>query len=182
MTDKLLKIINCYGVIPQLEYYHSELWELYEAIKDYEEDYIRVDCDDNMVLSSLKEHIAEELGDNFVMLYQIPLYYYEKLDVHNIAPYEFKTDNYEHIEDIDEYFKKLQKSIFKLDCAIIVAEEREQDYISEFQYENIIEAVDEVIYKLMSIKEYYRIPNKKVQKVGNFKINRQLERIKNKQK
>lgn len=177
MKEDLLKIINHYGVMPQLEYYQSEVWELYDAIRNYEEDYIRVDCDENMVLSCFKKHIAEEITDNFVMLYQFPLYYYEKLDVHNIEPYEFKTDNYENIEDINEYFKKFMKSVFKLNRAVIIAEEREQDFISEYLYEEVTYAVDEVIYKLLSIKEYYHISTEDLKETGEYKINRQLKRM-----
>lgn len=36
MTDKLLKIINHYGVMPQLKYFQSEVFELNEAIIKYE--------------------------------------------------------------------------------------------------------------------------------------------------
>ena len=36
MKDKLLQIINHYGIMPQLKYIHSEYFELDEAIMDYE--------------------------------------------------------------------------------------------------------------------------------------------------
>ena len=36
MEGKLLKIINHYGVIPQLKYFQSEVFELNEAIIEYE--------------------------------------------------------------------------------------------------------------------------------------------------
>lgn len=176
MEEKLLKIINHYGVIPQLEYYQSELWELYEAIIDYS--YVEV-YKGSPAEKYHKGHIAEEIIDNCVMLYQFPLYYYEKLDEHNIAPYEFKTDNYEHIDNINEYLKDFQKSIFKLNRVVIIAEEREQDFISEYLYEEVTYAVDEVIYKLLSIKEYYHIPTKDLRNIGEYKINRQIERIEN---
>lgn len=170
MKNKLLQIINNYGPMPQLEYYQSEVWELYEAIKDYESENTRHD---------LKEHIAEEITDNCVMLFQFPLYYYKLLEVDNIAPYTFKTDNYENITDVNEYFKnEFQKSVFKLNRAVIVAEEREQNYISEYRYEDVVFAVNEVLYRLLSIKEYYQISTKKLEEIGNFKIDRQLKRIK----
>ena len=187
MND-LLKIINNYDVVPQLEYYQSEVWELYEAIFDYENTYFEPYTDysiepersvsEEEQKKYLKKHIAEEITDNCVMLYQFPLYYYERLDEHNIAPYEFKTDNYEHIEDINEYFKKFMKSIFKLNRAVIIAEERDQDYISEHLYEEVTYAVDEVIYKLVSIKEHYHISTKDLKEIGEYKINRQLKRMK----
>lgn len=168
MNEELLKIISFYGVIPQLEYYQSEVWELNEAISEYETERYHY-------LPSI-DHIAEEIADNCVMLYQIPLYYYQKLEVHNIAPYEFKTDNYEQIMNINEYIKDFTKTIFKLNRVVIIAEEREQDYI-EYYYEEIIDAVDEVLYKLMSIKEYYGISNKKLEEIGKYKINRQIGRL-----
>ena len=177
MKKDLLKIINHYGVMPQLKYFQSEVWELNEAILEhwYEEYKYYPEVEKGLV-----EHIAEEIGDNCVMLYQFPLYYYEWLDEHNIAPYEFKTDNYENIEDINEYLKDFQKnSIFKLNRAVITAEEREQDYISEYRYEDVIEAVDEVMYKLISIKEYYHITDRQIKEVMEYKVKRQLERIEN---
>ena len=36
MKDKLLQIINHYGVMKQLKYIHSEYFELDEAILDYQ--------------------------------------------------------------------------------------------------------------------------------------------------
>ena len=174
MKEDLLKIINHYGVMPQLEYYQSEVFELIEAIIDYK--YVEV-YKGSPAEKFHKKHIAEETSDNLVMLYQFPLYYYEKLDEHNIEPYEFKTDNYEHIEDINEYLKKFMKSVFKLNRAVIIAEEREQDFISEYLYEEVTYAVDEVIYKLLSIKEYYKISTKELNETRKYKINRQLERI-----
>ncbi len=177
--EKLLKIINHYGVMPQLEYYQTEVRELNQAIDVHE---LKKSVEYEIPLTEIigtKEHIAEEITDNCVMLYQFPLYYYEKLDEHNMAPYEFKTDNYEHIEDINEYLKDFTKSIFKLNRAVIIAEEREQDFISEYLYEEVTYAVDEVIYKLLSIKEYYHIPTKDLRDIGEYKINRQIERVEN---
>lgn len=56
--EKLLKIINHYGLANQLKYIHTEYFELDEA-----------------VLSGEKEHIAEELADVLVMLNQIIFYF-----------------------------------------------------------------------------------------------------------
>ena len=101
MKEKLLEIISFYGVIHQLKYFQSEVWELNEAIFQYEEQKrvceefcSRLHCDKE------KEHIAEEIADNFVMLYQFPEYYYQRLECHNIEPYNFKTDNYENIDKL----------------------------------------------------------------------------------
>ena len=65
MQNKLLKIINHYGIMKQLKYIHSEYFELDEAIlKSY----------DTMYDYEI-EHIAEEIADVIVMLKQIQYYY-----------------------------------------------------------------------------------------------------------
>lgn len=69
--EELLKIINTYGVIPQLKYFQSEVFELNEAIikreavAGYETEY----------LNSHDKHIAEEIADVLVMLNQFKEYY-----------------------------------------------------------------------------------------------------------
>ena len=72
MEKDLLEINNHYGVLPQLKYFQSEIFELNEAIIKKEntiyfgraEDYIN-DID----------HITEELSDVTVMLKQFQAYY-----------------------------------------------------------------------------------------------------------
>lgn len=72
MKDKLLEIINHYGVMPQLKYFQSEVFELNEAIiKHYNEEYVYYPEVDK----SLKKHIAEEIADVLVMLNQFQYYY-----------------------------------------------------------------------------------------------------------
>ena len=177
MEDKLLNIINHYGVMPQLKYFQSEVFELNEAIINYESARKSIYVHDFV---TLRKNIAEELADNYVMVYQFPKYYYEKLDVHNIAPYEFKTDNYEVIDDILIYLKNFQKEeLCKFTCAVAIAEEREQEWISEYNYELITEAVDNIIYKLKSIQVYYGISEETIEEVMKYKIDRQIGRIKN---
>lgn len=174
MKEQLLEIINHYRVMPQLKYFQSEVWELNEAIICTENDEYNYYEE---VETSNKNHIAEELADNFVMLYQFPEYYYQRLECHNIEPYNFKTDNYENIDNILEYLKKFQKDICKLTCEIAIAEEREQDYIVECRYEDLIEKVDVIAYKLKSIQYYYDISDKQIEDIMKFKIERQLRRI-----
>lgn len=65
MKDKLLKIINTYGIDKQLKYIHSEYFELDEAIltaRDYPYD-------------EEINHIAEEIADVMVMLKQFQYYF-----------------------------------------------------------------------------------------------------------
>ena len=76
---KLLKIINTYGVIPQLKYFQSEVFELNEAIISYE-NFTNVykntsDPDIYYANRDLKGHIVEEIADVMVMLEQFKLYY-----------------------------------------------------------------------------------------------------------
>lgn len=63
MKEELLKIIKHYGIMTQLKYFQSEIFELNEAIilEQYGED--------------TKEHIAEEIADVLVMLRQFIEYY-----------------------------------------------------------------------------------------------------------
>lgn len=71
MKDKLLQIINHYGIDKQLKYIHSEYFELDEII---------ISCEESGNNSDYyKEHIAEEIADVMVMLKQIQ-YYYEISD------------------------------------------------------------------------------------------------------
>lgn len=78
MKEELLKIINNYGIMPQLKYFQSEVFELNEAIIRYEEfsnhieDLEVYDIDETELK---KEHIAEEIADVQVMLNQFKEYY-----------------------------------------------------------------------------------------------------------
>lgn len=82
MEEKLLKIIKHYGVIPQLKYFQSEVFELNEAIISCEyDDFSYYD----EVCKSNKSHIAEEIADVMVMLEQFKFYYgIEDMDVKEI--------------------------------------------------------------------------------------------------
>ena len=76
MKDKLLKIIKNYGVIPQLKYFQSEVFELNEAIIIFENE--SPHCDgviDRRYIEHIKNNIAEEIADCYVMLEQFRLHY-----------------------------------------------------------------------------------------------------------
>ena len=76
MKENVLKIINHYGIMPQLKYFQSEVFELTEAImilEHYEE--FANDQDYQPTLKQQKEHIAEEIADVMVMLKQFQMYY-----------------------------------------------------------------------------------------------------------
>ena len=72
MKDKLLSIINYYGIEKQLKYIHSEYFELDEAIIDYK--YVEV-YKNSPAEKYHKEHIAEEIADVMVMLKQFQYLY-----------------------------------------------------------------------------------------------------------
>ena len=65
MKEKVLKIINNYGVIPQLKYMQTEMFEFVEAVINY----------NNLPNEKNKEHIEEEYADLMVMLEQSHAYY-----------------------------------------------------------------------------------------------------------
>lgn len=66
MNDKLKQIIKHYGVLPQLKYFQSEVYELTEAVLWHE---FHPEVYGNI------ESIAEEIADVMVMLKQFQLYY-----------------------------------------------------------------------------------------------------------
>ena len=73
MKEDLLKIINHYGVMPQLKYFQSEVFELNEAIISAE--HSRCVGITRNVAPICIEHIAEEIADCMVMLKQFQYYY-----------------------------------------------------------------------------------------------------------
>ncbi len=75
MSEDLLKIINHYGIIPQLKYFQSEIFELNEAIIRHDQEAYPSDI--------ATEHITEEIADVLVMLSQFMEYYkIEPYDIH----------------------------------------------------------------------------------------------------
>lgn len=76
MKNDLLKIINNYGLIEQLKYFQSEVFELNEAVLRYDER----DIDDFYMISTeemmnMRNHIKEEIADVLCMLRQFQYYY-----------------------------------------------------------------------------------------------------------
>lgn len=74
MKEKILSIIKHYGVLKQLKYFQSEVFELNEAIIQYEIAYGDM-CYSEEAMKGQKEHIAEEIADVRVMLRQFQDYY-----------------------------------------------------------------------------------------------------------
>lgn len=75
MKEQLKEIIEHYGVMKQLKYFQSEVFELNEAIINRENylDYSSEIEPYNIVM--LDKHIAEEIADVIVMLAQFKEYY-----------------------------------------------------------------------------------------------------------
>ena len=73
MKEKALKIINNYGVMPQLKHFQSEVFELNEAIINAENNRL-IGIGNNPSETAIK-HIAEEIADVMVMLYEFKEYY-----------------------------------------------------------------------------------------------------------
>ena len=74
MKEKILSIIKHYSVSKQLKYFQSEVFELNEAIIQYEMAYGDM-CYSEEAMKGQKEHIAEEIADVRVMLRQFQDYY-----------------------------------------------------------------------------------------------------------
>ena len=75
MKEDLLKIINHYGVMHQLKYFQSEVFELNEAILDFEFSKENFPKQHEIAKDVALEHIAEEIADVMVMLEQFKNYY-----------------------------------------------------------------------------------------------------------
>lgn len=71
MKNDLLKIINEYGLMKQLKYFQTEVFELNQAIIEYHYDENKYY---EIVETHLKNHIAEEIADVLVMLGQFKEY------------------------------------------------------------------------------------------------------------
>ena len=70
MNEKLLQIINYYGVDNQLKHFIGEVYELIEAI--HFDEYFTLNEEDK---EDALEHIKEEIGDLQTMLDQFKLLY-----------------------------------------------------------------------------------------------------------
>ncbi len=73
MKEDILKVINNYGVIPQLKYFQSEVFELNEAI--IQKEYSVIGGKPEPLINTENNHIAEELSDVMFMLKQFQYYY-----------------------------------------------------------------------------------------------------------
>lgn len=87
MNKKTLKIINHYGVMHQLKYFQSEVFELNEAIINAENNRLIGICREPSELAI--KYIAEEIADVEVMLLQFKEYYHiETIDILKLMDYK----------------------------------------------------------------------------------------------
>lgn len=77
MKNKLLKIINYYGVDNQLRKFSEENFELIEAMTNLN---YAIDYKPSELIGAEKYYIKSEIADNFVLLSQFILYYNIDLD------------------------------------------------------------------------------------------------------
>lgn len=182
MEKDLLEIINHYGVLYQLEYYQTEVWELDNAIQEYEnfnnylpKDAVSIEVDGNVFTipkyaKHLRKHIAEELSDNFVMLYQFKEYY--KLN------FELVKDFITFDSNPLRYSKIFFKDVHKLGRKIIEIESLGENIIEmdRFMLKGLLQMV---LYELKQFQVYYGITDEEIEEVMIFKIERQKERMKN---
>jgi uncharacterized protein YabN with tetrapyrrole methylase and pyrophosphatase domain len=75
MEEKLLKIINHYGVNNQLRQFNEEAFELQEIILDYEFSSENLPKQHEICKEQFLNHITEEIADCYVMLDQFQFYY-----------------------------------------------------------------------------------------------------------
>ena len=102
MKDDLHKIISFYGVIPQLKYFQSEIFEMNEAIISAE--HSRCVGITRDVAPICIEHIAEEIADITVMLKQFQYYYgIEDKEIEEVMKYKIER-TIKRMEN--EYYEK----------------------------------------------------------------------------
>ena len=167
MKEDLLKIINTYGVMPQLEYYQTEVWELNEAIIRFEEAKINYFEGYGLQQPDLEKHIVEEIADNYVMLYQFKEYY--NLD------FKLVKDIIVFDSEPLKYLKIFFKDVHKLGRKIIEIENLKETMIyDKIDLNNLLQMV---LYELRQFQYYYGISDKEIEEIMKYKINRQLERI-----
>lgn len=75
MKEKLLKIVDNYGVIHQLKKLNEECYEFIEAVRDYQEDYEKVNGVEDCINKYFKDNILEEFADVCVLLEQFKAHY-----------------------------------------------------------------------------------------------------------
>lgn len=102
MKDKERQIINHYGVLPQLKYMQTEMFEFIEAVLQYEHinNYDKTSSNFKIYGNNImKAHIEEEYADLTMMLEQFKEYY------------QLNEDNIQRIKEqkIERQLKRIEK-------------------------------------------------------------------------
>lgn len=159
--DNLLYIAEYYGMDNQLEYLMSELRELIEAVTIYEFNKTKEN----------QEHVGEEITDNKVLLSQIFVEYDLKMG---------QEKKYERIKNIPEFLDKYCRTIYKIYREIIEYWSDEYYYyepVEEQHKDRISKYWTEAMDMLLNLEVFYDIPSEFMDKMFDFKVNRQIERI-----
>ena len=94
-----------------------------------------------------------------------------------------KDDNYLKIINhygINNQQRKLAEEVFELQEAIIIEEDRKKHLkLNCFCINDITEELADVIVILEQFKRYYNISDDEIEKIKEFKVKRQMERIDN---
>lgn len=99
MKEKLLKIINNYGVNHQLKHLYTEMYEFTEAVLEYENagwDFNDEKCEH--IVEKYYDHIQEEFSDLMVMLEQFKAYY-----------------NLDNDKIVDIMYKKIERQLNRIE-------------------------------------------------------------------
>lgn len=175
MEEKLMNIITHYGVLSQLEYLQTEVMELAEAIVECELAKEAIDENGNLIfgLKAFKENIKGELADNLVMLNQIKVFYDCNVELFDI---ELADKKYSFT-----MLKSFARDIHRLSISVVETEMFKQTngFYNILDIADICNNLEKVFYALKSFALLYDINQEDLQKVMEFKINRQLERIEN---
>lgn len=160
--DNLFYIAEYYGMDNQLEYLMSELRELIEAVTIYELNKTKAN----------QEHVGEEITDNKVLLSQIFVRYDLKMG---------QEKKYEAIENIPEFLDKYCRTIYKLYREIIEYWSDEYYYyepVEEQHKDRISKYWTEAMDMMINLEVFYDIPGEFMEKMFDFKVARQIGRIK----
>ena len=82
---------------------------------------------------------------------------------------------------IDKQLKYIHSEYFELDEAIINYNYNDKIYKEEYAINQVIEELADVMVMLKQFQHYFNIKDEEIEKIMNYKIDRQLERIKNEQ-
>lgn len=82
---------------------------------------------------------------------------------------------------IDKQLKYIHSEYFELDEAIINYNCNDKIYKEEYAINQVIEELADVMVMLKQFQHYFNIKDEEIEKIMNYKIDRQLERIKNEQ-